>query len=364
MKPGICSFPRAKQATLAVALCALAACSASETQVDTPPLRPAYVAQVRNGTAHGLEFVGEVRAAQRAEPAFSVVGRVSQVLVEAGDSVEAGQLLAVLDERPLQAQLDFAAGEVAHAKAQAVESQQRQQRLQAAINANAASATEVGALQLELASAEAALRSALANQAAVAWSMEQALLRSPITGIVGMRALEVGQVVGAGVPALVVDGAGRELVLTVPAQLPVAAGQALELRNGSETQTTQVLRTVARVEAGGVRKIYVAVPATATVGSTWSVQLLEAKLVETAQQQAQLEIPLRALLPTPTTGTGRVLRLAQDGQSVELVTVSIGPVQGEWIAITGGLTAADKVVVAGAAAIAPGSRIKPMPIEF
>jgi RND family efflux transporter MFP subunit len=358
MKPGICSLPSAKPAMLVATVFTLAACTASETPVDSQPLRPAYVVQVRNSSEHGLEFVGEVRAAQRAELAFSVAGRVSQVLVDAGDSVAAGQVLAVLDKRPLQAQLAAAAGEVAQANAQVAELQQRQQRLQVAINANAASVTEVDALQLALTNAEATLRIAMANHDAAAWSIEQAQLRAPLAGVVGMRALEVGQVVGAGVPAFVMDGAGRELVLTVPEQLTLAAGQALSVRHGNDTLSTQVLRTSARLEAGGARKVHVAAPESAVVGSTWSVQLLAP-----TQQSSALAIPLRALLPSAIADTGSVLRLAQDGQSVEAVTVSTGPVQGEWIAITSGLSERDSVVIAGAAAIAPGTRITPIHIE-
>lgn len=60
--------------------------------------------------ALGLAEVHEVQAAAATD------GRVAQVLVQAGDVVEAGQLVAVLDTTALEAELELAKARVAHSR--------------------------------------------------------------------------------------------------------------------------------------------------------------------------------------------------------------------------------------------------------
>ncbi len=95
--------------------CSSAGCSPATPPAKTEVIRPALVVPVRDAGANSFqELVGEIRAAQRAELlAFAVGGRVQSVLVEPGDTVQRGQVLAQLDEQPLRAQRATAAGEVA-----------------------------------------------------------------------------------------------------------------------------------------------------------------------------------------------------------------------------------------------------------
>lgn len=338
-----------------LAALALAACGEEAPVAEAPVVRPAHVVAVRPSGDANLAFVGEVRATQRAEPAFAVAGRIGEVLADVGNRVRRGQVLAVLDRRPLAAQLAVADSELARAQAQFAESRARLDRLQAAIRADAASATEAGTAQLEVATAESALHAAQASRASAAWSLEQAALRAPIDGVVGLRNIEVGQAVGPGAPVLAIDGAGRELVIPVPESLALRAGQAVRLRGTSDAKS-RILRVAARLDAGGVRRVWVAVPADALVGSTWSVALSPISVAETAIAQ----VPLRALVPDAAGDGARVLKLAKDGTTVESAKVRLGGAHGAWVDVVTGLVAGDRVVVAGAAVISPGSRVKPV----
>lgn len=320
--------------------------------------RPAFVATVKPGNAPEQEYVGEIRAMQRAELAFPVAGRVRRVLMEAGDAVRKGQIIAELDDAPMKAQVQAAAADVARSEAQWAESQQRLARLLEAIRMKAASATEEGAARLEVATAQTALHSAQANQKNAVWSLAQARLRSPVDGVVGLRALEIGQAVGPGATVLAIDGPGRELVLSVPERLALSPGLPVTLRHGGVETKSRILRLASRVEAGGTRKAYVAVPDEASVGETWSVAISSKGLGELAPL-----VPLRAVLPQTDGAKGKVLRLAPDGRSVESAPIVTGAIHGDWIEAREGLQAGDRVIVAGAAAIAPGSRVKPVEVD-
>lgn len=335
----------------------LSACSRSNTAAVIDPVRPAYVATARSGSDALQTFVGDVRAAQRAELSFGVAGLVSSVTVQIGDVVRQGQVLASLDDRPQQAQLAAASAELQRTTAQLAEARQRVERMRPAQQMDAASSTEWGAVQLELASAHAAVNAAQAQHQQAAWALDKTRLRSPINGVVALRNVERGQAAGPGVPVLVVDGGGRELVIQVPGKLGLQPGQKVVLQDLGNTLQSRVLHSAERLDAGGVRQVWLAVPDTAQVGSTWSVMV---QSQNTVGPQAGVQVPLRAVLPGKTSQTGSVLRLKADGQTLEQVNLTLGDLAGDWINVKQGLQAGDRVVVAGALALRPGLKVQPV----
>ena len=344
-----------------------AGCSPATPPAKTEAIRPALVVPVRDAGANSFQLVGEIRAAQRAELAFAVGGRVQSVLVEPGDTVQRGQVLAQLDEQPLRAQRATAAGEVARAKAQAGELALRAERVRQAHQAGATGAGEWTAVQAELAAAEAALKAAQAQENNAQWSLDQAQLRAPFSGVVGVRHLEAGQTAGPGAPVLNIDGTGRELVLTAPATLPLKVGQAVTLTpaqadlQSAQALPSRVLRVASRQDAGGTVRVTLAAPANAMVGSTWAIHIptVVGNTASTAAPTGVL-VPLRAVVPGAQAGQGHVLRLAQDGKTTERVDVTLGSTQGDWVHVAQGLTSTDRVVLAGAAHLQPGTAILPV----
>jgi len=359
MKP---IHPRPRLALWLVASAvALGGCSPPPGPAMTESVRPAYVSQARPSRPAPIELMAEVRAAQRAELAFAVSGRVTQVLVQAGDTVRQGQVLAVLDAAPFQATLAASQGEVNRILAVQQELRERLERLRSAQQAGAARVGEVEALQAELNASQAMLSTARAQWATAQWSLEQSQLRATVAGHIGLRALELGQVITAGATVLSVDGPGRELSVWVPGSVRLQPGQTVTLAQpGAQAGSTRVLRVGSRQEAAGLTRAYLAAPEQAVIGSTWTVKLLH----DASAQEATggvAEIPWRAVLPGRQEGQGQVLRLASDGKTVEQVDVQLGQAHGDWVQITRGLTQGDAVVVAGAAAIAPGSQVRPVP---
>lgn len=351
------SSPLRHRLTAVMSLLSVAALWGCASETDAPvaaTVRPAYVTEARAGGAEGLGFVGDVRAVRRAELAFAVSGRVAQVAVEVGDAVRRGQVLATLDTQPLAAQLAGAQGELARIEAQRAEVLQRLERVRRAQAGGAAATGELAAVQAEAAALDAAQRAAIAQRDVASWSLQQATLRAPMDGTVALRLLEPGQVGGPGAPVMAIDGEGRELSMLLPASMVIKPGQVLTLRGEGVEHASRVLRVAGRLEAGGVRRVFLAVPADAAVGSTWV-----AVLAGTAPQTT-LQVPLRAVLPDANTGSGRVLRLAKDGRTVEAVEVKLGALHGPRVEVTQGLAAGDKVIVAGAAGIRPGSQVRPV----
>lgn len=109
-------------------------------------------------------------------------------------------------------------------------------------------------------------------------------------------------------------------------------------------------------------RVTLAAPANAMVGSTWAIHIPTA-VGNTASTAAptMVLVPLRAVVPGAQAGQGHVLRLAQDGKTTERVDVTLGaPARRRWVHVAQGLTSTDRVVLAGAAHLQPGTAILPV----
>ena len=342
---------------LIIAISVLCGCSSKQPDNPAADIHPAYVTTVRHGDLPGADFVGEIRSAQRAELGFAVAGKVIAVSADVGDHVHAGQVLARLDEQPLRAQVTAAAAEVAKADAALREVRLRADRLHLAQQAAATSPSELSAIEAERSAAESGFQAARAQLNQAKWALDNAVLRAPFNGVIAERAVEMGQAIAPGLPVFKMDGEGRELSVLLPERMAFKAGHAVLLKNAGQLIPSRVLRANGRMEAGGLRRVFLAAPDDATVGSTWSVIVRERD--ESASSAAF--VPLRSIRTTGVPGEGQVLRLTQDGQTIEVVTVRLGNAQRDWIEVKSGLNAADRILVAATTDIGHGSRIKALP---
>src|SRR5499427_10201881 len=96
---------------------ALAACNDAATSATAPPARPVQVQRVTFAPAdESREFAGVVRARYETDLGFRVAGKIVARLVNVGDRVRAGDLVARLDPRDLQLQVESDEAELTAAK--------------------------------------------------------------------------------------------------------------------------------------------------------------------------------------------------------------------------------------------------------
>lgn len=87
----------------------LAGCGeAPQVSAPAPVIKPALTEVVASQRASDLTFNGVVRAAQRADLAFRISGRLTDIAVKEGDQVKKGQRLATLDSRDAKTALEAA----------------------------------------------------------------------------------------------------------------------------------------------------------------------------------------------------------------------------------------------------------------
>lgn len=166
-------------------------------------------------------FVGQLEPAQRTELAFELAGTIAKVLVEEGDTVEAGQPIASLDTDLLQAERRrvLASLEAMSAQARlAALTDERQRALQERgfVSTQAGDTTALGLVEITARIAEVE-----ASLAEIDIRIEKARIRAPFAGRVAARHLDQGSNArpGLAVVSLVENGDPLFRVGLAPAAL-------------------------------------------------------------------------------------------------------------------------------------------------
>lgn len=147
-------------------------------------------------------FTGQVQPGQRTALAFELGGTLAEIGIEEGDAVEAGQPIASLDRRLLDAErarLSAARQAVAAQVELAARTSERQAALQ---QRGVASAQALDAAALGLAELTARLAELDAAIAAVDIRLEKAVLTAPFAGRIAGRHIDRGGSAGTGQPVV------------------------------------------------------------------------------------------------------------------------------------------------------------------
>jgi RND family efflux transporter MFP subunit len=333
---------------LGVGAVAFSGCSRDQAQQNSnaPVLvRVVEVAPARStAKAH---YTGVVRARTESQLGFRVAGKIAERLVNAGETVKAGQPLLKLD--PTDYQLALQAARAVHTQASL-----ELARVRVLVEKGAESRD-----LLEKATAAAESSAAQAEQSANQASYTT--LYANADGIVMTTLAEPGQVVAAGQAVLILaqDG-GREAAVDIPES---------ELRGIADRSATAQLYTDQTSSVGAtLREVSgVADPATRTyqaryildgdpqafpLGATVTVELTSARL----GSQSVVEVPLASLIDR---GDGASVWVVERGTSViQRRVVSIEKLEQETVRIREGLEAGDIVVSLGAQLLNAGQVVR------
>ncbi|MEY3463235.1 MAG: hypothetical protein RLZZ468_1013 [Cyanobacteriota bacterium] len=182
----------------------LGGCSGGSADAPRPVPVDTTVATVR-AFADEVVTISTLEADEAVELAAQAGGRIQQLRVRQGDRVAPGQLLVVLDQVQLQA-------EVASLRAAQAKDRLNYERFDYLVKAGAASAIQRDELRQAYISSQAALK---AREADLAFRD----LRSPIGGTIGDLQVKQGDVIRAGDPFTTVIRNGRLLArIDLPAR--------------------------------------------------------------------------------------------------------------------------------------------------
>jgi membrane fusion protein (multidrug efflux system) len=156
------------------------------------PVKVVRVAEEAGGSLSGL---GSVRCRQTLELSFEATGLISQVLVDEGDLVQKGQVLARLDDKVLTSELKAKQAEAESAAFEVERLKAKKEEKEKLFQGRAVTASEVREVGFELDKALAKARGTQAEVASLAARERNLVLKAPVAGTVVKRLSEPGEVV-------------------------------------------------------------------------------------------------------------------------------------------------------------------------
>jgi len=162
-------------------------------------------------------YTGVVSARQHADVGFELGGKVARVLVDEGDIVLEGALLAELDVELLNIEKRRLNAQLVETKARLNLSRNSLKRQRSLKQSGFSSAQRLDELSTEKQSLEAKLVQLEAAQSAVQSRIGKAVLKAPFSGVVTRRFADQGSVAGAGLAIVRLQQQGQmEAYVGVP----------------------------------------------------------------------------------------------------------------------------------------------------
>lgn len=344
----------------------LAGCQQSAPPQQPP--RPALVVTVGATTTPApTVLVGEIRSRYETVQGFRVAGKIIQRKVEVGDTVRRGQVIASLDAADAGLSAVAAQSEVAVAEAEAALAEAELERQKQLYTKKFIALSALDVHETRNKSAQARLQQAR-SQATVAGNLTgYTHLVADRDGVITEIRAEPGQVVETGEPVVRISVQGAlEAAVAVPESRMkgVRVGTPAEIRLWAGQET---------LYRGKVRE---AAPAADSATRTFTVRvalepgqpgLSEVRQGMTAGVRFYHDENAGYLLPgnAVTQINGKTLVWVVDGKTgrVRQRPVTAGVFREDGVPVTGGVSAGEKVVVAGLHKLVEGQVVRPVEVK-
>ena len=285
-------------------------------------------------------------------------GMVTRVLVQPGQWVGAGQTLAVIERSVQSQEAAQLAANVQVARADAELAQNEFERSEALVGRGFVSKADLDRKRAARDAAAARVRVAQAQLNAARARIGRLDIRSPAAGLVLERNVEPGQVVSPGSGALFRVAKGGEMELL--AQL--SESDLASLRVGAPAVVTpvgtdrkfsgqvwQVSPIINEQNRQGIARVALAYDPALRPGGFANVEIVS------GSQEAPV-LPESAILSDER---GSYVYVVDSKNKVERRAVQTGPVTPQGIAITGGLSGRENVVLRAGGFLNPGETVRP-----
>jgi RND family efflux transporter MFP subunit len=347
--------------TIPVALLLACALAAAAHAQQAP--RVALATAERAPLVRELTLSGHLSSPRRARLAPAVSGRVTDLAVDAGDRVAAGDRLLKLDAELDELQREQAEAALAEARARLSEARRRFREARDLAQRDSISRSELEGRRSEVERLEAVVARRQSELAYRAGVVKRHTLNAPFAGVVSERMIDLGERAATEQPVLeLVASEGLRLDLAVPQAYygVVVAGTSARIR--IDAQTGEPIETpvdkVIPVSDDNSRTFLARIGLDNTGGDLIPGMSARAVLrVDTGR--SGVVIPPDALIRYPD-GRKVVFVAEGDGESrtVREQRVATGLEFGQRVAISDGLEAGTAVVTAGNEALQDGQQVR------
>jgi len=326
--------------------------SEQKTAEKDKPSMPAANVKLGKVIEHNLspEIVipGTVVSRNDAKIAAEVTGRLLQV-AEVGTHVEAGDVIAALDDRPLRFQLDDNNASIQSLKASLKYNQKQVDRLTSLTKSNNTAKTQLDQAISQRDMASQDLARAKVNKDRTLYQLERTKIRAPFPGQVVERYQQAGEF----------SNIGRQVVrlVDISAQAPVKIAHQLEdnmqvmLADDHRSVATSV-RAIISVGDDRSRNFELRI---AAPDGHWIVGAAVKVSLPTEVARSVVTVPRDALILRQDS---IYLYKIKDDNTATRINVKTGMGKGDLIEVIGDISSGDRVVVRGGERLREGQLIK------
>ena len=358
-------------------------------RVQAEPVRTAAVASESGGASPGaiLNASGYVTARRRATVSSKVTGKVMEVLIEEGQAVKKGQVVARLDDSQLRAALAVAKAQVeatrrgaAEDEARLREAQLTQSRLQQLIKENVVGRAEVDTANAQVESLAARI-AMTKQQVEVAESQVRAIetdladmtVRAPFDGVAISKDAQPGEMIS---PVSAGGGFTRTGIGTIvdmsslEIEVDVSESYINRVRPGQPVEAVLDAYPDWRIPSHVITSVPSADRQKATVRVRIGFEKLDPRILPDmgvkvsffAERAAEpVDVPkARLMVPKAAvrSANGQSIVFVVRDERAERRAVKVGATEGERTEILSGVSVGDRVVVEGPETLADGARVK------
>ncbi len=347
----------------------------------SPPARPTPDVTTVVATPRDIPMTFEYLAQTQSSQSVNIQARVSGFLDKRvyteGDVVRAGQVLFLMDPKPLQAQVDAAQAQLNNVQAALDVAKFNLDRIKPLSEQNAMSQKDLDDANGQYLSSKANVDQARANLEAAKLNLSYATITSPITGVTGNAVVADGTYVSTSNSQLTTVAALSPMWVTFSLSEAEALRYREDIERGTLKRPPGGQYTVEVVLADGTLfpetgRITFADPGFNSQTGTFSVrvqvanpqgllrpyQFVRVRLKGASRPNAQA-VPLRAVQQGPK---GHFVWVVGKDNKVDMRPVTVGAWIGDDWLITGGLDPNSVVVVDGALTLTAGATVKPQPL--
>lgn len=346
--------------------------SAREVEITRPAVKRSTAAEARPI----LTASGYLVARRKAMVSAKIQGRLSELDVDEGSRVTAGQVIARLDNTDLQAQIEVARAGMQQATADLAEKQRQLRLTQSLARDGVVSEDQLQSAISRVRLAEAALSQSRANLSLADANFQNTIIRAPFAGVVVKKMAEVGESVAPIPPGVNLSTSSGAIVgvadmSTLEAEFEISESNIAKLKHDQSAQVVldatpdhvyravlrQVIPTADRTKATIMVKVrLLEQDANLRPEMSAKVTFFERATESSLGHAPVITIPKDALVAKNETAAVFVV----DGRKrVHLVPVSIGSESQSEVIIDHGLTGSEVLVLRPPPSLQDGDTVRP-----
>ncbi len=341
---------------LILTVLSLGACH--KTEPAKPEIYAAMVVQPSSADALLNSYTGDVTARFQPILSFRVGGKVIKRLVDVGDTVKKGQILAELDPQDAQLQRSNAQAQLTTAESAERIAKAELARYTQLLAPNAISRSQYDQVENQYKAAAAALAQAKSQFNLANNQTDYNTLRAPQDGTIIQRLIEAGQVVAAGQTAYTLAAQGeREVLIGLPEKdvQHFHTGQAMTVTVWTQPNARFPAHIREISPAADESRTYAARIAFDQANPAVDIGQSARVFANGVQAASTLSLPLSAV--TAEQGAAYVWVLDTSTSRIKRIPIQIGVYGRDNASVLSGLKPSDWVVVAGVQLLHDGQQV-------